>query len=217
MGAIRHPVKRSGSNASGGSGSGGGGASSNKGLILKPSGAATTTTTTASGATAASGTATGAVKHTNTTLTAGSSSLFALDPTMLLARGLSSRYLTTTSSTFSLAKGDTCPPLLLTPLTVEEMEKDFRHFNAYRAAVLSYRQQYYVAVNRLHPTTTTTTTTTSSSTTTPTTTTTTSLGNHTHAGPLTELPCVLGMAGGYTRCLSNYIFACREHAQCEEL
>jgi hypothetical protein len=37
----------------------------------------------------------------------------------------------------------------LATLTQEEVDKDLRHFNAYRTAVLSYRQQYYLAVNRM--------------------------------------------------------------------
>lgn len=54
-----------------------------------------------------------------------------LDPASLLTRGYVARFL---------------PPTLKS-LTQEEIDKDLRHFNAYRSAVISYRQQYYLAVN----------------------------------------------------------------------
>ncbi|GKY96614.1 hypothetical protein MPSEU_000621000 [Mayamaea pseudoterrestris] len=54
------------------------------------------------------------------------------DPSMLLARGYISRYL---------------PAKPLSSLQANEIDKDLLHFGAYRNAVISYRQQYYLAVN----------------------------------------------------------------------
>ncbi|GKY91448.1 hypothetical protein MPSEU_000117100 [Mayamaea pseudoterrestris] len=54
------------------------------------------------------------------------------DPTMLLARGYISRYL---------------PAKPLSSLQANEIDKDLLHFGAYRNAVISYRQQFYLAVN----------------------------------------------------------------------
>jgi hypothetical protein len=55
------------------------------------------------------------------------------DPTTLLARGYIARFL---------------PSRPLQILSPDEIDKDLRHFQAYRSAVISYRQQYYLAVNQ---------------------------------------------------------------------
>jgi len=62
----------------------------------------------------------------------------ARDPSTLLARGYTARFLTTGLPGMAA-------------LSAEERDKDLRHFEAYRQAVISYRQQYYMAVNRSLP------------------------------------------------------------------
>jgi hypothetical protein len=64
--------------------------------------------------------------HTTTTNTTTN------DPMAQLARGYIARFVNKP----------------LQPLAPDEIEKDLRHFQAYRTAVISYRQQYYMAVNR---------------------------------------------------------------------
>lgn len=59
-----------------------------------------------------------------------------LDPAMLLARGLSARYVGANVSQH------------LTPLNKDEMEKDLRHMNAFYQANIAYAQQHYLYTNR---------------------------------------------------------------------
>jgi hypothetical protein len=57
-------------------------------------------------------------------------------PKFLLARGYTSRFLP--------------PSGALKALAADEVEKDLRHFQAYHRAVITYRQQYYLAANPNH-------------------------------------------------------------------
>lgn len=61
------------------------------------------------------------------------------DPTPLLARGLTARYLGTNISHKFKA------------LSSDEVEKDLRHIQAYYDAVISYRQQLYISYNNVTP------------------------------------------------------------------
>lgn len=78
----------------------------------------------------------------------------AANPTLSSATAAANSSSTATASANNNATTTTTGPprpslAMVKALTNEEIDKDLRHFNAYRSAVISYRQQYYAAVNQI--------------------------------------------------------------------
>lgn len=73
-----------------------------------------------------------------------------LDPSVLLSRGYTGRYLgmAPTPAFLGSSKDSSSTAFPLTSLTADEIDKDLRHMQAYYTAVSSYRQQFYSNINR---------------------------------------------------------------------